>query len=149
MKEWIVVACRAEAKIFERDNKDQALRWVKTLSNKKGRRKERDFDSDGPGVSFGKYSANCSPHNLEAKHSHADVIAKKFALKISNLLKSAFAEGRYKKATIFAAPRFLGKLRHEIEAHMKSVTKVENIFFVGTNLEKSSSSEIMAHMRAS
>ncbi|MEK7071173.1 MAG: host attachment protein, partial [Patescibacteria group bacterium] len=62
MKEWIVVACRAEAKIFERDNKLQDLRWVETLTNKKGRHKERDFESDKPGRSYAKFSMVTSPH---------------------------------------------------------------------------------------
>ena len=138
MREWIIVANRAEAKIFERDNKGQDLRWIKTFINKKGRRKERDFQTDKPGSSYAKYAAAYVPHNLEGKHSHAEIVANHFAQVLGKFIKTAHDEKLFKKATIFAGPKFLGKIKDEVSSKVKD----GSLCFVDKNIEKSDSEQI-------
>ena len=142
MKEWIVVASRAEAKIFTRDSKNQDIRWVKTLVNKNGRRREREFESDKPGLSFAKFSGGGSPHCLEGKHSHADVVANHFAHTIGSFLKLARQEKRYEQGTIFAGPNFLGKIKHE----MRDQVRNGDLVFIGKNIEKANTAQILNYM---
>ncbi|MFZ3231001.1 MAG: host attachment protein [Pseudobdellovibrio sp.] len=142
MKEWVIVASRAEAKIFKRDNVTQNLQWIKTLINKKGRRKEREFETDKPGVSYARFAAVGTPHNLEGRHSHAEIVSQHFANAIGNLLKTARDEKKFDKVTVFAGPNFLGKIRHET----KDQIKFGDLFFVSKNIEKAKTELIMNYM---
>lgn len=142
MKEWVVVACRSEAKIFAKDNKNDEIRWVKTLVNKKGRRKEREFETDKPGMSYSKFSSSCAPHQLEGKHSHAEIVELHFAQTIAKLLKSAFEKKLYTKATIFAGPHFLGKIKEVVVDEVRNAEFV----FINKNIEKENTLLIMKRL---
>jgi len=142
MKEWIIVASRAEAKIFKRNNKIQNLEWLETLKNTKGRWKERDFENDKPGSSHAKYSAIRSPHSLQSHVSHAEAVANHFSYVIGKILNKSYHEGRFKKATIFAEPKLLGKIKKEIQepAICNALT------FITKNIEKASTDQIQKYM---
>lgn len=142
MKEWIIVACRAEAKIFERNNPQEDLKWLKTLTNKKGRRKEQEFNSDKPGLSYAKFSGACSPHKLEGK-AHADEIARHFAGKISDFIRKAVKEKKLSKLTIFAGPHFLGILKSQ----MGKASNILEIDFIPKNIEKSQTEQIAKYLQ--
>jgi len=143
MKEWIVVASRAEAKIFERENKKTKIKWLETLTNKKGRKRERDFDRGSPGVSYAKFSGSCTPHNLEGKHSHSETISNKFAHKIGHILKSNHDLGEYKKATVFASPHLLGLIKSYLAHHPGSL---ESYMFIPKNLENAKIEKILEYL---
>lgn len=142
MKEWVVVACRAEAKIFVRNNKVEELRWLKTLTNKKGRRKEREFNTDEPGTSYAKFGFACHPHKLEGKHQHAEIVARHFAQQISKFLEKSYNEKNYNYVTIIAGAHFLGLLRTEL-AHLG---KQLEIHFIPKNIEKAQSDRIANYL---
>lgn len=131
MNQWIVVACRAEAKIFEWDNSNKKLKWITTLKNKKGRKKERDFETDKPG--------SYAPHGFFGKHSHIEVVAQQFARKIGYLLKSGLQNGFYESALIFADPKLLGKIKHEVKCnHVLS-----HLHFFAKNIEQANNEKII------
>ncbi len=127
MKEWVVVACRAEAKIFQRESKQERLQWLQTIDNEKGRLKEGDFETDGLG---------------SRKHTHAEIEAENFAHDLAGFLKHAYEEKQFSKACIFANPDFLGKLKSEIRSQIKNAEFV----FVSKNLERATTEEIMEHI---
>ncbi|MBK9294412.1 MAG: host attachment protein [Oligoflexia bacterium] len=138
MREWIVVASKAEAKVFEKRAKNKNLKWVKTLENKKGRRREREFHTDKPGLSYAKYGSLAGPHLLEGKNSHAEVIATHFAHTIGSFIKQAYAEKRFDTATVFAGPKLLGKIKKQINGE----SKANYLNFVDKNIEKASATKI-------
>ncbi len=142
MREWVVVASRAEAKIFERDNKTQNLRWVETLTNKKGRRREREFESDKPGSSYAKFFKGKSPHNLEGHVTHVESVATHFAQVIARVLIKNHTQGRFKKAIVMASPKLLGKIKDEIKKPLQK----EAFQFIAKNIEKLNSAEIHDHL---
>lgn len=142
MKQWIVVACRAEAKIFEWDRTNKKLIWITTLANKKGRKKEREFQTDKPGMTYGKFSSANAPHGLFGKHSHIEVIAQQFARKIGYLLKSGYENGFYEAAIVFADPKLLGKIKHEI----KSSKVISHLHFFAKNIEKANNEKILTSL---
>lgn len=132
MKQWVVVACRAEAKIFGRQGRGEELQWIKTLSNKKGRRKEREFDTGQAGMSFAKFSAGAGPHKLEGKHSHSEIVAQHFAQQIAKFIHKSFDEKQFKELTVLAGAHFLGLLKIEL----KELDSFLKINFIPKNLEK-------------
>ena len=142
MKEWIVVASRAEAKIFKRENQLQDLQWIETLDNKKGRWKERDFKHDKPGSSPAKFASIRSPHSLESHVSHAEGVANHFSYVIGKILNKSFHEGQFEKATIFAEPKLLGKIKKEIQ----DPVTCKALKFVNKNIEKASTDEIQEYV---
>lgn len=142
MKEWVVVACRAEAKFFERQNHTEDLRWLKTLTNKKGRRKEREFETDEPGTSYAKFGSACHPHKLEGKHQHAEIIAEHFSQQIIKFLEKSFSEKRFDQLTIIAGAHFLGQIRAESH-HLE---KQLEIHFIPKNIEKAKIEQIVNYL---
>ncbi len=141
MRQLILVASRGEAKIFEKINA-QPLRWIKTLNNKNGRRRESEFHFDLPGQSYSKFKGNSGPHNLEGKNSHITTVALKFASTIAKILEDSYHHKDYDKAVIFASPKLLGAIKEET----LKLTKHVPIKFISKNIEKASTQEILDHI---
>lgn len=142
MREWIVTACRAEAKIFDRNNTDKDLHWLKTLTNKKGRKKEREFETDGPGFSYAKFSGTSGPHALEGKHQHSEIIANRFAKQIARFVIQAFEEKKFNKLTVFAGTHFIGLLKvqfSQLEQHCE-------LNYIAKNIEKTQTEKIESYL---
>lgn len=137
MKQWVIVGCRAEAKVFERYSRVDDLHWVKTLVNKKGRRKERDFETDEPGMSYAE-----RPHRLEGKHHHSEIVARHFAQQIARFIEKSYSENRFDQLTILAGAHFLGLLK----AELKALTHHLEIQFVPKNVEKSQTEQIIQYL---
>lgn len=142
MKEWVIVACRAEAKVFERKSSQDDLQWLKTLNNKRGRKKEREFNTDRPGVSYAKFFGSCAPHELEGKHKHADEVARHFSKQIAEFIEKAFAEKRFVKLTIFSGSHFLGILK----GHLSKLCKKTQVDFVPKNIERADTESISQYL---
>lgn len=141
MKKLILIASRAEAKIFLKDGA-QDLCWIKTLENKKGRRRESEFYSDLPGRSYGKFKGNSSPYRLEGKNDHATVVASKFAQGIAHFLQKEHADKHYDQAVIFAPPKLLSLIKNQT----KTLAKQVYLDFIPKDIEKASNQEILAHI---
>lgn len=120
MKELIVVASKAEAKVFVK--KSNRLILMKTLENKMGRRRERDFHYDRPGQSFAKCFSNQAPHNLDVRTPHTEVICREFAHKIAVFLQKHRDESKFDHLLLIAEPHFLGRLNAAIIKVVKKVT---------------------------
>jgi len=138
MKEWILVASRAEAKVFKRSDENKNLQWVKTLTNKKGRWRERDFEHDKPGLSHAKFSGVNMPHALETQDTHAEVVAHHFAHTIGKVLAKGYREKQFENAVIFAEPKFLGRIKKVLPNHLKNTV----LTFVNKDIEKARTEEI-------
>ena len=141
MKQLILVAARGEAKIFEK-NGGKPLRWLKTLTNKKGRKREGEFYPDLPGQSYSKFKGVSGPHTLEGKNSHATTVALKFACTIAKALQDRYNFATYDKAIIFASPKLLGAIKNETLKLAKEVS----LEYIAKNIEKANTQEILAHI---
>lgn len=141
MKKLILIAARGEAKIFEKDGAKD-LNWVKTLVNKKGRRRESEFHYDLPGQSYSKFKGAMGPHRLEGKKDHVTTVTIQFAHTIVKALEDRYVHNTYDKAIIFASPKLLGYLKDET----KKLTKLVPLEFIPKNLEKANNEEIIAHL---
>jgi hypothetical protein len=140
MKEWVVVSNKAEAKIFNRSHRADDLKWLDTLTNKKGRRHEFFYSRGRPGLSFAKFKGSKSPHphSLSKEKNHADLSADKFAQTVAKYLIRAHSKKKFSKLTLFSTPVFLGKLRKELTAHHPQI----QIEYINKNIEKLSADMI-------
>lgn len=142
MKELFVVANKIEAKIFSK--KSGRLSLLKTLENKKGRKREREFHTDKPGQSFAKLASNMAPHSLDVRSHHTDVVRREFAHKIALFLKKHRQEFPFERLVLVAEPHFLGDLNGAIGKVVKHVTTQT----VGRSMVKSPAEEILSVVRA-
>lgn len=129
MKQWIVLASRAEAKVFEWDKVRNTLKWVTTLINKKD-------------LQVGRFSMANAPHGLFGKHSHIEVVAQQFSHKLGLLLKSGFESGFFEDVMIFADPKLLGKIKQEV----KSNHVFSHAHFFSKNIEKANNQQILSSL---
>ena len=141
MKKLILVAARGEAKVFEKDG-GKPLKWIKTLTNKKGRKRESEFHFDLPGRSFSKFKGASGPHRLEGKNSHTTTVAQKFAHAIANTIQDGCDNLGYDKAVVFASPRFISVIKKETKALAKRVP----FEYIAKNIEKACTAQILEHI---
>lgn len=132
MKQWIVLASRAETKVFEWDRVQNNLKWVTTLISKKAHRKDRDFEIDQPN----------SPYGLFGRHSHIEIVEQQFCQKLGVFLKSAFESGFFEDVMIFADPKLLGKIKQEL----KNYNVFTHAHFFSKNIEKANNQQIITSL---
>jgi len=138
MTEWILVASRAEAKIFERTSGRGELKWIKTFENKKGRNREGNFPGSRPGVSYGKFSGNVSPFALPGKVSHLETVALRFSKRIARYLKFRFEAHGFSKLCICAEPKLMGLIKKSLRNKVSD----ESIRYLSLDIEKASTDRI-------
>lgn len=114
MNEWIVLANRAQVKIFEKSNSNDELHWIKTIANKKERWKESETSSGGGELSFSKSVDDFPSKNLNRERGHAEVAAMQFVNKVSRYLEKSFREKRFEKLSIYAGTHLLEIFRIEL-----------------------------------
>lgn len=141
MRKLILMASRGEAKIFTK-NGGQDLCWVKTLVNKKGRRKEGEFYTDSPGKAFGKFKDAVGSYRLEGKRDHTSINLENFAVALAKVLREGYALKNYDQAVIFASPKLIGLLKK----HTKDLAQQVLLEFIPKNIEKASNTAILAHI---
>jgi protein required for attachment to host cells len=93
-KEWVVIANRAEAKFFSRDEEDQSLKFISSYANELGHPKNRTFTTEDSGAEY------------------AEEV---FAHELSSVLKRAKEDKMFEHLLICAAPQLLGKLRADMQ----------------------------------
>lgn len=118
---WFVVANQETVQILVDDGEHQDLQVLHTLQNPRG---PEDQPSGLP---------NPKPHEMTAML---------FAKEITTFLQREKLASHFVSLTIAAEPRFLGKLRHELNPHLlASVTQ-----WVGKDLHKTPIHELPEHL---
>ncbi len=122
-KRWFVIANRIETVIY-RDGPTQ-LAFVKRLSNPEGQLAERLLDSDKPGRGL-RHAGRATIHHVFGRHfEHHEQAAIQFARAISQALEKAYQEAQFTELVLVAEPHFLGILRSELPASLKSLVSEE------------------------
>jgi protein required for attachment to host cells len=122
--QWILVAHRAGARIFQNTPGNRPLKLIQKLDNPDGRLKDHELKSDKPGVGFSSFSGDQSHHGM-AEHTlpHQEV-GRKFAHELVKILDQGRQKNDYKELILVADPWFLGQLRSamgkETEKHVVS-----------------------------
>ncbi len=112
---WVVVADRAIARIFEQlDGPCSELRSVTTLRHPESRERMSDEVTDGPGSFAGGNIAGHESGEPQTDYRHRT--AEVFAREVAEYLEAARQRREFGQLTIVAPPLFLGTLREAMSA---------------------------------
>jgi len=134
---WVLVADEALARILRRPEDGGDLEDVEALTDPAAHAKEGDFQRDASGRRAGvapQGSRQNSPqHRLRgtasvtasAGEEDQHLEAQGFARRVAQHLGDAWRQKRFDELRIVAAPRFLGHLRKELDAHVSAAVSGE------------------------
>lgn len=111
--QWIVVADRSRARIFETDRTFQELREVEDLLNPEGRFDDAQLRHDAKGRFYGK-GERFQAHTAEPRVSQRKHDEEKFSRDVMKRLTEACDAKRYDSLVMVAPPEFLGLLRQQL-----------------------------------
>lgn len=108
--DWVVVANAARARIFERDDENQALREIADRVHAPSRQKASELETDRPGKARkGDASTAFAPHTDPREREH-----QRFAHEVAQLLEEAALAQRMPGLVLLASNPFLGELKAEL-----------------------------------
>lgn len=121
---WVVLADEGHARILERTQDGGALAPVKELDDPAAHAHNADFRHDAYGrrAGGGQPAGNTTESAGEEKLDHE---AELFARRVAQELLSAYQGKRFDELRIAAAPRFLGRLRKELDAQVRKCVTQE------------------------
>jgi protein required for attachment to host cells len=110
---WILVAQRAQAKIYEHSKKKDELKLLHEVDHPEGRLQNKDIDADRPArnrsAGSGKFSVYA--REQEAKEHVSEVFAKK----LTEMLDKSQTQNKFANLILVAEPHFLGLLRQNLK----------------------------------
>ena len=107
--QWILVAQRAGARLFQSSPSGTHLQLVKNIVHPAGRMTDGDFISDKAGRFFSPAGSSRSATDSEnTPHDHESEV---FALRLAEMLEQGRNQNEYDQLVLIAEPRFLGKIQ--------------------------------------
>lgn len=116
-RQWVVVADRSRARIFQTDGGADRLQEVDDLLNPEGRLDEADLRHDPKGRFYGK-GERYQAHTAEPSVSQAAHDEEKFSREVGRLLDQSCDSQRFDSLVMVAPPEFLGQLRKQLSARV-------------------------------
>lgn len=138
-QEWIVVASRAEVRIFARKG-IRSLELISEVGNPAGMLRTKDLESDSPG--------RATDNRMHARHAYSteessrDRSLRTFYREIIEIIQRGAFEHRFESLTIIAEPRLLGILRALLPANVKALVHHE----ISKDLSYEEPGEILARL---
>lgn len=109
-KNWVVVAGRSEAKIFELHKNGPKLTLLKTIEKPEGKLRNEEMDSDRPGVTKNRYKGSTNTASLTKSQNTKDHNAEIFGKHIVEELDKARKENQCDKVIFVVESSFKGIL---------------------------------------
>ena len=112
-KQWIMIADRSRARIFESDRNFDELREIEDLLNPQGRQNDAELHHDAKG----RYYGRGKPHQgdtAESPVSQREHHEEAFSRRLMQLLAEGCDKQRYNSLVMVAPPEFLGFLRKHV-----------------------------------
>ena len=139
VNQWVVVASRAQAKVFRRIDTHRPLQWVYNLVNKDGRLKNHELGETEPNISFAGYAGSDRAYGSGGdKLRPHERIMEKFAKQIAEAIKIGADQHSFDKLYVFAEPHLLGRIKKHIPKSLKHL----EVEWIGKDLEKATAEEI-------
>ena len=114
-KTGILVAHDAGARFFENEGPGKGIELIEELDHPEGRERDRDFDTDRPGRSFRKNSADPRRAAMSRSQTPHERAVADFARVLAQKLQRGRTSNRYDRLVLVAPPRFLGLLRSSLD----------------------------------
>ncbi len=111
--QWVIVADRSRARIFESDQHFNELREIEDLLNPEGRLGDADLRHDAKGRYYGRGERH-QGNTADPRVSQRDHDEDKFSRQVMQLLTEGCDAMRYEKLVMIAPPEFLGLLRKQL-----------------------------------
>jgi protein required for attachment to host cells len=113
MTTWILVANRAEGRLYQRTRRNMEAALIETIDHPEGRLRDGQVFSDHLGVTTNRASHSRRPYGPdELPHER---IAFVFAHRLAARLRKGRIEGNYQRLLLVSDPRFLGLLRAALD----------------------------------
>lgn len=112
---WILVAHEAGARLFESHGPGKGLQLVEEVEHPAGRARDGEIDTDRPGRSFRKNSADPRRAAMSRSEGPHDRAVASFARELANKLQHGRMQNEFERLVLVAPPRFLGLLRSSID----------------------------------
>jgi protein required for attachment to host cells len=123
---WVVLADEGRARILERRDSGQDLQDVEELTDPAARADNADQPRDAYGRRAGGGAQGIQGHTTaSAGEDKLDHEADAFARRLAEHLAQAHRQQRYEQLHIVAAPRFLGRLRKQLDPEVKQAVQAE------------------------
>jgi protein required for attachment to host cells len=116
---WLLVANRTGARLFENQGAGRGLTKVQEFSHPEGRLKDQDLVSDDKGRVHDR--AGQGSHKEEPPESPSDHEDRHFAHDLAKTLSHGLDDHRFTRLFIVAEPKFLGDLKHALDKKTASV----------------------------
>lgn len=120
---WVMTANAATATIFTAELPTGPLVEFETFDNPDARAKQMDLASDRPGRSFD--SKGEGRHAMEVEVDPKQQVQVRFAKLLADRLEQGRVDHGYERLLLVAAPAFLGLLRPNLGAPLKSLISME------------------------
>jgi protein required for attachment to host cells len=120
-KTWILLADEGRARILEMPERGGELAEVEEITDAAAHADNADFRRDAYGRRGGGHLADKGGRQMGGNQTESageeklDHEAELFARRVANLLQEAHQRGRFEHLRIAAAPRFLGRLRKQLD----------------------------------
>ena len=116
--QWVVVADRSRARIFQTDAGLDQLKEVEDLLNPEGRADDADLRHDAKGRFYGKGERH-QAHTAEPHTSRQAIDEDRFSREVTELLQRACEADLYDSLVMVAPPEFLGMLRRRLSSEVE------------------------------
>ncbi len=113
-KTWVLLAQRANARLYEQEKAGGELHRVQEIPHPEGRLKNREISSDKSGRLFDSFH---SRHTVSKSPDPKEQVAREFAQHLAQILQQGRTGNRYQKLVLVAEPQFLGELRAALDSH--------------------------------
>lgn len=112
---WILVAHDAGARIFDNHGPGKGISLVEEIEHPEGRARNAELDSDRPGRSFRKNSADPRRAAMSRSESPHERVVATFARDLANKLRQGRVANSYERLVLVAPPKLLGDLRSALD----------------------------------
>jgi protein required for attachment to host cells len=116
---WVVVANKAEARIYSQKRLRGPLSLVKTRIHDEGRAHLQDLVSDQPGRVHDRMGP--ARHRMEPNTGFQEEDLLRFARDVTDHLATAHQRKEFDRLVLIAAPAFLGMLRKTVSPNIAEV----------------------------
>jgi len=140
-RKWIVVANRAEARVFVPNGKGRPFQLVHRMDHPEGRLKGKDFYADSEGISYDSFGTG--RHKMERDTDPTVVENKRFAAEICQYLQQNCSGRGGDSVYICAGPRFTGYMKEKLNGSSGGM----NIIWIQKNLKGIPDTEIHEHLK--
>lgn len=113
-KTWVLLAQRANARLYEQEKTGGELRRVQEIPHPEGRLKNREITADKSGRLFDSFHTR---HTVSKSPEPKEQMAREFAQHLAQILQHGRTANSYQSLVLVAEPQFLGELRAALDPH--------------------------------